>query len=62
MFGLFALIQSPTFSFEADLGNFFNKSSEHAVLRIRDILGRIRIRRSMPLTNGSGSGSCYFRH
>ena len=34
------------------------------VLRIHDILGwiRIRIRRSMPLTNGSGSGSCYFRH
>ncbi len=43
-----------------------------AVLRIHDILGwiRIRIRGSMPLTNGSGSdpdpdpgsGSCYFRH
>jgi hypothetical protein len=44
-----------------------------AVLRIHDILGwiRIRIRGSMPLTNGSGSGfgsgfgsgsgSCYFR-
>ena len=37
------------------------------VLRIHDILGWIRIRiwirRSMPLTNGSGcgSGSCYFR-
>ncbi len=30
-----------------------------AVLRIHDILGRIRI---MPLTNGSGSGSCYFHH
>jgi hypothetical protein len=30
------------------------------VLRIRDILGWIRIRGSMPLTNGSGS--CYFRH
>ncbi len=31
-----------------------------AVLRIHDILGwiRIRIRGSMPLTNGSGSGSC----
>jgi len=24
--------------------------------------GLIRIRGSMPLTNGSGSGSCYFRH
>jgi hypothetical protein len=24
--------------------------------------GRIRIRGSMPLTNGSGSGSCFFRH
>ncbi len=36
------------------------------VLRIHDILGwiRIRIRGSMPLTNGSGfgSGSFYFRH
>ncbi len=33
-----------------------------AVLQIHDILGwiRIRIRGSMPLTNGSGS--CYFRH
>ncbi len=31
-----------------------------AVLRIHDILGWIRIRRSMPLT--CGSGSCYFRH
>ncbi len=37
-----------------------------AVLRIHDILGWIRIRiwirGSMPLTNGSGSGTCYFRH
>ncbi len=34
------------------------------VLRIHDIFGWIRIRGSMPLTNGSGSvsGSCYFRH
>ncbi len=36
------------------------------VLRIHDILGWIRIRiwirGSMPLTNGTGSGSCYFRH
>ncbi len=31
-----------------------------AVLRIHDILVCIRIRGSMPLTNGSGS--CYFRH
>jgi len=33
------------------------------VLRIHDILGwiRIRIRGSMPLTDGSGSGSYYFR-
>ncbi len=30
------------------------------VLRIHDILGWIRIRGSMPLTNGSGS--CYFHH
>jgi hypothetical protein len=31
-----------------------------AVLRIRDMFVRIRIRGSVPLTNGSGS--CYFRH
>jgi hypothetical protein len=37
----------------------------YPVLRIRDILVRIRIRGFVPLTNGSGagsgSGSCYFR-
>ncbi len=32
-----------------------------ASLRIREILVRIRIRGSIPLTNGSGFGSCYFR-
>jgi hypothetical protein len=34
------------------------------VFRIHDILVWIwiRIHGSMPLTNGSGSGSCYFRH
>ncbi len=34
------------------------------MFRIHDILVWIRIRRSMPLTNGSrsGSGSCYFCH
>ncbi len=31
------------------------------VLRIRDILVRIRVRGSVPLTNWSGSASCYFR-
>jgi hypothetical protein len=31
-----------------------------AVLRIHDILVWIRIRGSIPLTNGSGSGSWYF--
>jgi hypothetical protein len=38
--------------------------STMAVLRIRDILVRIRIRGSVPLTNRSesDSGSCYFRH
>jgi hypothetical protein len=30
---------------------------QKAVLRIHDILGWIRIRGSMPLTNGSGFGS-----
>jgi hypothetical protein len=33
--------------------NYYSK----AVLRIHDILGWIRIRGSMPLTNGFGSGS-----
>jgi hypothetical protein len=33
-----------------------------AVLRIHDILVWIRIRGSMPPTNGSGSGSFYFHH
>jgi hypothetical protein len=33
-----------------------------SVLQIHDILVWIRIRGSMPLTNGSGFGSCYFRH
>jgi hypothetical protein len=37
------------------------RDREEAVFRIHDILGWIRIRGSMPLTNGSGSGSCY-RH
>jgi hypothetical protein len=32
------------------------------VFRIHDILGWIRIFGSMLLTNGSGSGSCYFHH
>jgi hypothetical protein len=40
--------------------------AKKSVLRIHDILVwiRIRIRGSMPLTNGSGfaSGSCYFHH
>jgi hypothetical protein len=33
-------------------------------VRIREIFSRIRIRihGSVPLTYGSGSGSCYFRH
>jgi hypothetical protein len=37
---------------------------QKAVFRIHDILVWIRIRGSMPRTNGSGcgSGSCYFRH
>ncbi len=35
------------------------EASKQAVLRIHDILGWIRIRGSMPLTNGSGFGSGY---
>ncbi len=36
--------------------------SLEAVLRIHDIVVWIRIRGSMPLTHGSGSGSFYFHH
>jgi hypothetical protein len=32
------------------------------VFRIHDILEWIRIRGFMPLTNGSKTGFCYFRH
>ncbi len=48
------------------LRSFADYQQMEAVLRIHDILGwiriRIRIRGPMPLTNGSESGSCYFRH
>jgi hypothetical protein len=37
-------------------------STLFAVFRIHNFLVWIRIRGSMPLTNGSGSGPCYFRH
>jgi hypothetical protein len=39
-------------------------NTKKPVLRIHGILGWIRIRicGSMPLANGSGSGSYYFRH
>jgi hypothetical protein len=40
-------------------GTVYNKITEKAVLWIRDILERIQIRVSVPLTNGYGS--CYFR-
>ncbi len=43
----------------------YNQKGRRAVIcsvPIRDILVWIRIRGSMPLTNGSGSVSCYFRH
>jgi hypothetical protein len=38
------------------------KVSCPAVFQIHDILVWIRIRGSMPLNNGSGSGSFYFHH
>ncbi len=38
-----------------------NRASIIPVLRIRDILIQIRIRGSIPLTNRSWFGSCYFR-
>ncbi len=41
----------------------FEEIRSGAVLRIRDILVPTDPDpRSLPLTNGSGSGSCYFRH
>jgi hypothetical protein len=45
------------------LDNIGQLNLSAALRRIRDILVRIRIRGSVPLTNGygSGSGSCYFR-
>jgi hypothetical protein len=39
-----------------------SSTSLKSVLRIHDILVWIWIRGSMPLTNKSGSGFCYFRH
>ncbi len=51
----------PIFNFDADPDpNFSYFSYLKSVLRIPDIVVWIRIRGSMPLTNGSGS--CYFRH
>ncbi len=46
------------------VGNLFPATmlSQKPVLRIHDILVWIQIRGSMPLTNGSGSGSFYFHH
>ncbi len=41
-------------------GQADERQEKKSVFRIHDILVRIRIRGSMPLTNGSGS--CYFRH
>jgi len=38
------------------------KTPYHCCGRIHEILVWIRIRGSMPLTNRSGSGSCYIRH
>ncbi len=48
--------------FRLSICQFFKILYLKAVLRIHDILGWIRIRGSgsMPLTNGSGSWSCYF--
>jgi hypothetical protein len=41
-------------------GKFTHKSWFRSVLRIRDILVRIQIRGSVPLTNGSGSAPAIF--
>jgi hypothetical protein len=40
---------------------YYRLNSKWPVLWIRDILERIQIRGSVPLTFGSGSGSCSFR-
>jgi hypothetical protein len=42
--------------------HYFSSTYFFSVLRIHDILVWIQIRGSMPLTNGSGSGSFYFHH
>ncbi len=42
-------------------GFWLKKCLYFSVLRINEILVRIRSRWSVPLTNGSGFGSCYFR-
>ncbi len=42
-------------------GSGFSFCVIELVLRIHEILERIRMRGSIPLTNGSGCGSCYFR-
>jgi hypothetical protein len=54
----------PLFSLDIYIKNngnlqVFSPCQNLAFPYIHDILGRIRI---MPLTNGSGSGSCYFQH
>ncbi len=52
----------PLFLFEGTFTSALHRHKIKTVFRIHDILVwiRIRIRGSMPLTNGSGS--CYFRH
>ncbi len=53
-------------SIEEVCAPFFSKQNIEtlpiiSVLRIRDILVRIRIRRCVPLTNGSGSADAYLQ-
>jgi hypothetical protein len=57
---LFPLPFGPTVVEKSNQNVTYSSCYFTAVLRIHDILGWIRIRGSMPLTNGSES--CYFRH
>jgi hypothetical protein len=50
------------FKFFRDVSAAKYGSMSKPVLRIHNILVWIWVRGSMPPTNGSGFGSCYFRH
>jgi hypothetical protein len=62
IFSSFCVITIEIFSGTSQMDFWENKNLNFLpVLRIHVILERIRIRVSIPLTNGSWSGSCFFR-